>query len=157
MRGNLSALPAVGLPAGSIPAYAGEPGRYTRQGLLGQVYPRVCGGTNAGLDDVQPVGGLSPRMRGNLQRHIWKRAAVGSIPAYAGEPSGRRIVYWDSSVYPRVCGGTPFGTPNDFLIYGLSPRMRGNQFVISRTSVCRWSIPAYAGEPGKRPSTNSSP
>ena len=73
--------------------------------------------------------GLSPRVRGNLQRTIDPGDMVGSIPARAGEPRSwicTRHIVW---VYPRACGGT-----------------QGRLFQLA---VCGGlSIPARAGEPG---------
>ena len=70
----------------SIPACAGEPcclgWRVRRSG----VYPRVCGGTSQRDIRAGQLGGLSPRVRGNLRIEVLDK---------------RRIV-----VYPRVCGGT---------------------------------------------------
>ena len=48
MRGNLSATPDTAPAAGSIPAYAGEPGLFWSAALRYRVYPRVCGGTFPG-------------------------------------------------------------------------------------------------------------
>ena len=45
MRGNLFLAQLARSPAGSIPAYAGEPITITMAGTRGTVYPRVCGGT----------------------------------------------------------------------------------------------------------------
>ena len=52
------------------------------------------------------AAGLSPRMRGNPARLDAIVKAVGSIPAYAGEPWQARRDAWQYRVYPRVCGGT---------------------------------------------------
>ena len=38
-------------------------------GLSATVYPRACGGTAFPLLYVSVSGGLSPRLRGNLQAH----------------------------------------------------------------------------------------
>ena len=53
------------------------------------VYPRVCGGTRARSAGEPKAHGLSPRVRGNLSGVISVVSCVGSIPACAGEPSGR--------------------------------------------------------------------
>ena len=70
MRGN----PGLSGPGyqgrGSIPAYAGEPTRAAFATLESGVYPRVCGGTPAGLNLTLPLPGLSPRMRGNRADHL---------------------------------------------------------------------------------------
>ena len=57
-----------------------------RNELLGEVYPRVCGGsTNLNGADVANHG-LSPRVRGIRGCSRQRRRAVGSIPACAGDP-----------------------------------------------------------------------
>ena len=50
MRGNLRRIGVEMMVDGSIPAYAGEPGRRPAPLDGDAVYPRVCGGTrNDGL------------------------------------------------------------------------------------------------------------
>ena len=51
---------------GSIPACAGEPRESSFGQPLSGVYPRVCGGTPAGMMPMNTAAGLSPRVRGNL-------------------------------------------------------------------------------------------
>ena len=126
MRGNLSAPVNRKSPKRSIPAYAGEPGRFTPCIRGGRVYPRVCGGTDVYVWRTSGSSGLSPRMRGNLfvlplkiapARSIPAYAGepavagdgsvlCGSIPAYAGEPDDAAAGSRGCRVYPRVCGGT---------------------------------------------------
>ena len=53
------------------------------------VYPRVCGGTLAFSLEMSGRQGLSPRVRGNLKSAVECPLAGWSIPACAGEPSGR--------------------------------------------------------------------
>ena len=147
MRGNLIVLAADDGFAGSIPAYAGEPGRCGVRASPAGVYPRVCGGTSARSVSCSARPGLSPRMRGNRSpcRLGWRW--LGSIPAYAGEPTVSALPTGSTAVYPRVCGGTPalkFCVPP---MNGLSPRMRGNPSVTLAIALAYRSIPAYAGEP----------
>ena len=52
-----------------------------------------------------------------------------------------------SSVYPRVCGGTWWEGSTASAVCGLSPRVRGNHPHGSRRAVRPGSIPACAGEP----------
>ena len=72
-------------PQRSIPACAGEARVKVGDGLMGAVYPRVCGGS------VQtPIGrrqneGLSPRVRGKRTASSGERTYDRSIPACAGE------------------------------------------------------------------------
>ena len=106
VRGNHDASRLPTLPAGSIPACAGEPrALLARKGSL-TVYPRVCGGTSAIIADCMRFGGLSPRVRGNRLGNLVKTAAAGSIPACAGEPCAPGSPVRRPRVYPRVCGGT---------------------------------------------------
>ena len=133
---------------GSIPACAGEPPHCSGTCRFNRVYPRVCGGTHF------PIYRLAQTTR--------------SIPACAGEP-WPRCRFWrptgvyprvcggtvclsicqvnDLRVYPRVCGGTRYVTEREFMITGLSPRVRGNHKLPAIPGVNDRSIPACAGEP----------
>ena len=128
VRGNQRPSPPRLRCKGSIPACAGEPVQSANRILVGQVYPRVCGGTGAVALRQRRAHGLSPRVRGN--RVVQRSAAyqVGSIPACAGEPRAVGIAVNHCAVYPRVCGGT--------LVAPAAQRSRAG------------SIPACAGEPG---------
>ena len=106
VRGNPPDIVADQVAAGSIPACAGEPGLRVGFQLVGEVYPRVCGGTGGIYRAGWRVVGLSPRVRGNpyLRRH--DLCGRRSIPACAGEPAGDGRSPGGAEVYPRVCGGT---------------------------------------------------
>ncbi len=107
----------------------------------------MCGGTYRGHVDVIGLGGLSPRVRGNLNNADIVDPSQRSIPACAGEPRRITIVSIRFWVYPRVCGGTlQLGSPSGQAL-GLSPRVRGNRLPCPNTYPCRGSIPACAGEP----------
>ena len=131
----------------SIPACAGEPHLSRRFGALSRVYPRVCGGTTAVIEELQENGGLSPRVRGN--RPIPQRVdgMVGSIPACAGEPRFASLHLTPPQVYPRVCGGTIDRPTQAVPTDGLSPRVRENQVPSHSPPIKAGSIPACAGEP----------
>ena len=132
---------------GSIPASAGEPDGSGTMSSLAKVYPRECGGTQAGVARTELLRGLSPRVRGNRTGLPLTVTGIGSIPASAGEPSGRSWTTSTSRVYPRECGGTSLMWPLRRTLAGLSPRVRGNLF--GPRYQLRWngSIPASAGEP----------
>ena len=131
----------------SIPACAGEPLILHITGRGSQVYPRVCGGTFAGVPDVGNAAGLSPRVRGNPAALANGGNQPGSIPACAGEPVRSRGSGDAGRVYPRVCGGTGGGSFRRPGCGGLSPRVRGNPNPhLLRCPLLR-SIPACAGEP----------
>ena len=139
--------PPVGIPAGSIPACAGEPSRFTRTALQAEVYPRVCGGTAEGNPLQTQARGLSPRVRGNRGGSGRVAAKLGAIPACAGEPLIIEHIPPSIMVYPRVCGGTPTPNPANLPASGLSPRVRGNPLLGVADSQSLRSIPACAGEP----------
>ena len=106
VRGNLADGEPDGRRDGSIPAGAGEPGRRPRARPRGRVYPRGCGGTEAARRGCGGSGGLSPRVRGNLDGEMPEIGRAGSIPAGAGEPRLGEQVRSPDGVYPRGCGGT---------------------------------------------------
>ena len=147
MRGNRDCGLSKSGDAGSIPAYAGEPGRSRGTRRRSRVYPRVCGGTGHSGLRAYPLAGLSPRMRGNRDVGHISGVLGRSIPAYAGEPGGNRVIHTAHRVYPRVCGGTATAGDDRYCPDGLSPRMRGNPSRAMATNPCARSIPAYAGEP----------
>ena len=111
----------------------------------------MCGGTAGVPAPACSLGGLSPRVRGNPMRIVWRTTATGSIPACAGEPRTPSRGRAHRQVYPRVCGGTAArpAAPDD--ADGLSPRVRGNRSFRRRRTAYAGSIPACAGEPPARP------
>ena len=115
--------------------------------LISWVYPRVCGGTLNPELSRWLMGGLSPRVRGNLSLLVRYVVHGGSIPACAGEPTASPWSRLAARVYPRVCGGTLSHWALAGCARGLSPRVRGNRQGTRRTQPTRGSIPACAGEP----------
>ena len=91
--------------------------------------------------------GLSPRVRGNRCRRIPTLRTSRSIPACAGEPHSRQERGPHRWVYPRVCGGTLMSRWTLSTQSGLSPRVRGNLYVVAFWFLPERSIPACAGEP----------
>ena len=167
VRGNPDPRSENRTERGSIPACAGEPEAAGVGIGEGQVYPRVCGGTDGGIKDCDFVLGLSPRVRGNPQSTRPAECGCRSIPACAGEPPAvpvgracgrvyprvcggteRMPVFSLWGVYPRVCGGTPCSALPYQLCEGLSLRVRGNRLHARPRCEPGRSIPACAGEPG---------
>ncbi len=114
---------------------------------IGGVYPRVCGGTLSSILVRMGTGGLSPRVRGNLQLQYDEPPECRSIPACAGEPPMPSRSGYPAQVYPRVCGGTQQIRAMLIREGGLSPRVRGNPPKTYDMMQEAWSIPACAGEP----------
>ena len=147
VRGNHANAVAVVVGDGSIPACAGEPSRSGPPSTTSRVYPRVCGGTRSVWSRLSGAPGLSPRVRGNRRAASPPACNPGSIPACAGEPSGRLAGGARSRVYPRVCGGTSEVRIAQPRVIGLSPRVRGNPLALIGQALLDGSIPACAGEP----------
>ena len=147
VRGNRLATMLKQTGNGSIPACAGEPRSRWARRSLSRVYPRVCGGTPCGLLFLRALPGLSPRVRGNQPRNPQILLEHRSIPACAGEPTGRRLNGHTPWVYPRVCGGTSARANTFRFERGLSPRVRGNLLAMGEPIDVLRSIPACAGEP----------
>ena len=114
---------------------------------MARVYPRVYGGTEEGRFYTESMGGLSPRVRGNLVRITHTSPAKRSIPACTGEPSPGRPNVTPIWVYPRVYGGTFVRISRLTFRQGLSPRVRGNPILSIRKYFGSRSIPACTGEP----------
>ena len=110
----------------SIPAPAGEPLNCKPPKRLLRVYPRACGGTGNTVPLRRGQEGLSPRLRGNPIQEFEDYAAIGSIPAPAGEPLPAGLKRPTIGVYPRACGGTIYERVAYNEKEGLSPRLRGN-------------------------------
>ena len=131
----------------SIPAWAGEPLGVVRTAGGLQVHPRVGGG--AWMNPPYSLTGLGPSPRGRgspLARHVLE-AHPGSIPAWAGEPSGTCSSSWPSRVHPRVGGGATYVRATAKWAGGPSPRGRGSLVAHRPGAVLQRSIPAWAGEP----------
>ena len=146
-RGNRCQVNRRQIERGSIPAWAGEPMPESVTDRPTTVYPRVGGGTVQGKRRPRPGSGLSPRGRGNLLLNLVIPIAVGSIPAWAGEPPPCDSSFNTHWVYPRVGGGTLPTLGVSPQLIGLSPRGRGNLKAIQARERIKGSIPAWAGEP----------
>ena len=132
---------------GSIPAWAGKPPRSPSCPPSYAVYPRVGGETYDGGQQYDMWLGLSPRGRGNPGAGAQIYPTIGSIPAWAGKPTGPHGLAAPSQVYPRVGGETLVTGVGDVATLGLSPRGRGNLPVAWRRDDAPGSIPAWAGKP----------
>ena len=151
---------------GCIPACAGEaqgrPRAPRRQGVhprvcgeairtgayrsTSRVHPRVCGGSVHQPPREIRWSGASPRVRGKRGDGGVVQAAVGCIPACAGEArrsAARRAAAW---VHPRVCGGSRRRCGSGADLWGASPRVRGKLALRGGQREGAGCIPACAGE-----------
>ena len=107
----------------------------------------MCGGSSLRYRRLRCRGGLSPRVRGILDRDAPDAVGAGSIPACAGDPVVKSSAPSAAAVYPRVCGGSSQAPERRTGARGLSPRVRGiQQKGIAKGAALR-SIPACAGDP----------
>ena len=107
----------------------------------------MCGGAIAAVSPPSVLAGRSPRVRGGHRILQRQRAARGSIPACAGEPTVLLSWYLLHGVDPRVCGGAQTSHMPRFLRWGRSPRVRGSPMMCIGARLIVRSIPACAGEP----------
>ncbi len=105
------------------------------------------GGTTRTGQRAQYFRGPSPRGRGNpVARHDISRRK-GTIPAWAGEPTGVSSPRVASTDHPRVGGGTLVRRSKTHFQVGPSPRGRGNRCNGPCAREKGGTIPAWAGEP----------
>ena len=89
-RGNRLKAAGNRLPAGPIPARAGQPAAWARFISVCWAYPRSRGATRGMGFDLSPQTGLSPLARGNPAGGQGGHADRRPIPARAGQPGPRR-------------------------------------------------------------------
>ena len=147
VRGIPQDVPRRRLRQRSIPARAGNPWRTGPAGGSSAVHPRACGESEPPRRHGRRAGGPSPRVRGIRATPCRCSAAIGSIPARAGNPrrpAGPRIA---GRVHPRACGESVVGHEMTMRSDGPSPRVRGIRQPRVARGQPRGSIPARAGNP----------
>ena len=148
LRGNRNGTSKRTEVLRSIPALTGKPPRFSGDLPLSGVYPRAYGETHLADRSYAADGGLSPRLRGNLDRSPADAQQQGSIPALTGKPAPSPARSRRPRVYPRAYGETGEVLASGFGDDGLSPRLRGNhRAAFPPQPPCR-SIPALTGKPG---------
>ena len=119
-----------------------------------RVYPRPCGGAGLVVLPMKLNAGLSPSVRGSHGFRSHLSLPHRSIPARAGEPGRARRCASACRVYPRPCQGAPSFQRTIHHNSGLSPPVRGSLGPDGAGRVREGSIPARAGEPLPRGSTD---
>ena len=135
---------------GSIPAGAGNPRRSWSGRWPLRVHPRGCGESfTIQCSPTQEVG-PSPRVRGIQGARHQRLGSRGSIPAGAGNPRCAAPFRGRTGVHPRGCGESPSASSPSCAAAGPSPRVRGIQDGVAQEVERFGSIPAGAGNPGRR-------
>jgi len=109
------------------------------------VWRDQCIDTRRDMRDPSRAKGLSPRVRGHHAPARTARITPGSIPACAGASLMGGTISSTVEVYPRVCGGIWPQPPEEGMVTGLSPRVRGHQLEVRSYGRNSRSIPACAG------------
>ena len=109
------------------------PGKSTSPGPS----PRVRGNPASAPAEADRVLGPSPRVRGNLRPRHRPETAPRSIPACAGKPTSTPPSRSGRWVHPRVCGETAEQERVPALVWGPSPRVRGNLVATKRLRMLR--------------------
>ena len=91
------------------------------------VYPRTGGGNPYTRGVVLELEGLSPHGRGKPALLLPAVAALGSIPARAGETGMHSPLWTTGKVYPRTGGGNAETGADMERRGGLSPHGRGKR------------------------------
>ena len=105
-RGNLRAGHHGRRQRGPIPACAGQPSNTTRATRRMWAYPRLRGATPLRPMALRSASGLSPLARGNRFAGCFGIAALGPIPACAGQPPDPTTTTQGLRAYPRLRGAT---------------------------------------------------
>ena len=146
VRGRLTTRPALRECRGLIPAGAG-------QTILPQVlrramraHPRGCG-ADWRLGTIMLIArGSSPRVRGRLVPRVLDEAALGLIPAGAGQTRHNHRRPRMAGAHPRGCGADPSSATRSPLTLGSSPRVRGRRDRRDARTEDVGLIPAGAGQ-----------
>ena len=104
VRGTPDGFLVRQIPAGIIPACAGNTVPVARFFGLLQDHPRVCGEHHLPLRLRRVQLGSSPRVRGTRSREVPGERPAGIIPACAGNTGRRRFYAGRARDHPRVCG-----------------------------------------------------
>src|SRR5690606_27211871 len=115
-----------------IPADAGNGANSIPEFAVRTVYPRGCGERKIEQLPDEVKAGLSPRMRGTVSTATAVSINDRFIPADAGNGFYFSLAWYSSAVYPRGCGERNNLLPSVCARPGLSPRMRGTEFVLIR-------------------------
>ena len=86
-------------------------------------------------------------MWGNLNDFTSFTLTWGPIPTRVGEPVATLVAGQLAEAYPHACGGTDLGIGDSTAIWGLSPRVWGNQCSPPRAASDVGPIPTRVGEP----------
>ena len=139
-------MPSVRQRQRSIPAHAGQTSPHRNGARAPKVDPRSRGADPWNVKAMVSPSGRSPLTRGRHSYPICQEAAVGSIPAHAGQTPPRTVGYRPIRVDPRSRGADTNTYPSSTVFQGRSPLTRGRRRDKNRWFDDNGSIPAHAGQ-----------
>ena len=145
VRGTRFQTKSAPLPAGIIPACAGNTFGFVRAAPPPWDHPRVCGEHKETSNGFAVIAGSSPRVRGTQLRVVEDAPCLGIIPACAGNTEFRRMLMISARDHPRVCGEHSSPFQSRFSPAGSSPRVRGTLEYLPDGGWKTGIIPACAG------------
>ena len=104
MRGTHRVAVGHTLPAGIIPAHAGNTDTVSKSSLANRDHPRTCGEHRSWKIGKNVTGGSSPHMRGTHETEAETETENGIIPAHAGNTRHYRRAVALYRDHPRTCG-----------------------------------------------------
>ena len=120
--------------------------------LAKQAHPRRCGADNKPEVAAAQAYGSSPQGRGRFWDDLGPSAAIGLIPAGAGQMGWVACGNRQHRAHPRRCGADSAYWSNVIAADGSSPQVRADVVPISVFPFCERLIPAGAGQIGSWPS-----
>ena len=125
MRGTQLRQHLVRMPAGIIPAHAGNTVKKTVTAAIYGDHPRACGEHILLQMRCVSLQGSSPRMRGTRRPRTPVWTIAGIIPAHAGNTTYLSHTCGRLRDHPRACGEHETVHVERVRVGGSSPRMRG--------------------------------
>ena len=148
VRGERSADERHLWPAGLTPAGAGRTSTRPPPHGGAWAYPRRCGENKSSKSSRPNAKGLPPQVRGELLHHVHVVDDDGLTPAGAGRTDACSARAWPTWAYPRGCGENDKPSAPRPSLYGLPPRVRGEQRDTGQPVVGLGLTPAGAGRTG---------
>ena len=146
MRGKHEYGNDTGEYDGITPAHAGKTSSGLPQATLRRDHPRACGENRSLPLKQKSIPGSPPRMRGKLDRRLYRCLKVRITPAHAGKTGRSAWHFTAARDHPRACGENSLELAPKAFIVGSPPRMRGKLHVLQRLHTRAGITPAHAGK-----------
>ena len=156
-RGKLSAVVAVTIGLGLIPAHAGKTQARCAAGWKQRAHPRSRGENPVTGQTRRSSRGSSPLTRGKREVGASRRDGSGLIPAHAGKTDTSPRARGPLWAHPRSRGENRSPRRSRHRPRGSSPLTRGKPVLTVLMNFIRGLIPAHAGKTSTPTGPISSP